>query len=264
LPSTGKTISVYYKNNTGITNGQNVSGVWDANYVGVWHMQQVNATDSTSNGNNGTASANGGVTLNSSGMIDGADTFNGTEYISVPDSTNLNLGVNNFTIELWLPVPWGPGRYIFDESMTTDWAAMIRKGWMTNAPPKTWGVVQNADTYNDIAYQDLNDTPNGGFNVWIDIPNMANGWHYVVITRSGRNHSMYLDGRFNTSKDATIANLTNITYALAIGQGQDYFNGTLDEIRISNTNRSINWINQTYQLIANQANFVSFGTEQNR
>src|SRR4030066_2532623 len=53
LPTTGTTISVYYKNNTAATSGENASGVWDSNYVGVWHMTSVNPKDSTINGNNG-------------------------------------------------------------------------------------------------------------------------------------------------------------------------------------------------------------------
>jgi hypothetical protein len=32
LPSTGKIISIYYKNNTAVTSGQNPAGVWDGNY----------------------------------------------------------------------------------------------------------------------------------------------------------------------------------------------------------------------------------------
>ena len=36
----------------------------------------------------------------------------------------------------------------------------------------------------------------------------------------------------------------------------------MDEIRISNIERSVNWLNQTYQMTANQDSFVSFDSEE--
>ena len=36
----------------------------------------------------------------------------------------------------------------------------------------------------------------------------------------------------------------------------------MDEIRISNISRSANWINQSYQIVNNQDNLVSFGIKE--
>ena len=41
-----------------------------------------------------------------------------------------------------------------------------------------------------------------------------------------------------------------------------YFNGTIDEVRVSNASRSSDWINQSYQMVENQGSFVSFGGEE--
>jgi biopolymer transport protein ExbB len=68
-------IWMYYGNNA-ITSGQNPTGVWDSNHVGVWHMSETFGTvfDSTINNIDGTPF--NGVNQNINGAIDGADSFN--------------------------------------------------------------------------------------------------------------------------------------------------------------------------------------------
>lgn len=57
--TTDTTIYMYYGNSTA-TNQQNVTGTWNTNYKGVWHLKENPAgtapqiKDSTSNANNGT------------------------------------------------------------------------------------------------------------------------------------------------------------------------------------------------------------------
>jgi hypothetical protein len=69
----------------------------------------------------------------------------------------------------------------------------------------------------------------------------------------------------NATAGVTIAN-TQPFQLPAIGSrpaNSEYWNGTIDEVRISNTARSTDWLNETYQVVANQTSYVTFGSEEN-
>ena len=86
-------ITMFY-GNPYLNSQENPTGVWDDNYKGVWHMNEVNAIDSTSN-NNGTES--GGVS-NIVGKITDANYFEGVdEFITIG-----NVGSEIKTIEFWM------------------------------------------------------------------------------------------------------------------------------------------------------------------
>ena len=95
-------ITMYY-GNPYLSSQENPSGVWDNNYKGVWHMNDVNALDSTSNNNDGTE--NGGVS-NLEGKIAGANYFEGVnEFITIG-----NVGSEIKSIEFWMnPSSLGSG-----------------------------------------------------------------------------------------------------------------------------------------------------------
>jgi len=71
LPAAGINISVYYKNNTAVSSGENPTGVWDTNYQGVWHLNQTSGTISDSTETNDCTNTGGGMVLGASGIIDG-------------------------------------------------------------------------------------------------------------------------------------------------------------------------------------------------
>ncbi|MEJ2363923.1 MAG: DUF2341 domain-containing protein, partial [Deltaproteobacteria bacterium] len=83
--STDKTIYMYYGNSCNISPTGNPDEVWDDNYVGVWHLTDLD--DSTGNGPTGT---DGGTTSSTTGQMADARNFDAnTDYINVGDSTEL-------------------------------------------------------------------------------------------------------------------------------------------------------------------------------
>ncbi|MHA2101307.1 MAG: DUF2341 domain-containing protein, partial [Candidatus Kariarchaeaceae archaeon] len=104
LSATSDTTFFMYFGDSGSTGQENPNGVWDSNYVGVWHLNETNGgslaiKDSTSNSNNGTDSGN--PTLGSSGIISNAINFDGTDdYISILDNNNLDV-TDKITLEVW-------------------------------------------------------------------------------------------------------------------------------------------------------------------
>jgi hypothetical protein len=94
-------IYMFYGNSSVTTDQSNVTGTWDSNYAGVWHFptgSTLSASDSTSNGNNGTINSASAT----NGEIDGAASFSGSlNPITLANSTSLSI-TGNLTIEAWI------------------------------------------------------------------------------------------------------------------------------------------------------------------
>ena len=96
-----------YYNNSVCSNQEDPVGVWDSNFIGVWHLNEtddaVGATrwDSTGNDNDGlTAGYDGDESID--GLIDGADDFDGADdYINVSHDDSMNT-TGSITIEGWV------------------------------------------------------------------------------------------------------------------------------------------------------------------
>ena len=75
--------SVYYGNGLAVDQ-QNRTGVWDANFKGVWHLGNGTAADSTGNANNGIVTGASPTT----GKMGGGASFNRTnsDNIRIPGS----------------------------------------------------------------------------------------------------------------------------------------------------------------------------------
>jgi len=76
---------MFYGNSSVTTDQSNKTGVWDSSFKGVWHLPNgstLSASDSTSNGNNGT---NHGASA-ATGKIDGSASFNGTSNYIIGQS----------------------------------------------------------------------------------------------------------------------------------------------------------------------------------
>jgi len=94
-----------YYGNSSATGQENPTGVWDSNFMIVQHQNEASGTlyDATANNNDGTPV--GGVTQNVTGMIDGADTFDGTDdYYTIPDAASLDIdsATGEILMETWI------------------------------------------------------------------------------------------------------------------------------------------------------------------
>ena len=101
--TTDTEIFIYYGNADISTSIEDVDGVWDANYVGVWHLSESGTGtrfDSTSNGDNATTAGYDGDEA-VTGQIDGADDLDGSNDDL---TTSINTGIDadeDRTIEVW-------------------------------------------------------------------------------------------------------------------------------------------------------------------
>ena len=95
--SSDTVLYMFYGNSAISASQQNPTGVWDSNYMGVWHVAnnggQLSLVDSTNNGNNAT---NNGAT-STAGQIDGGMQTSGGTYATIGTPSSLaNLAQGQF------------------------------------------------------------------------------------------------------------------------------------------------------------------------
>ncbi|MEM7394702.1 MAG: DUF2341 domain-containing protein, partial [Verrucomicrobiota bacterium] len=72
---------------------------WSSDHLGVWQMAEVDATDSTSSRNDGTAM---GAVTPATGQLDGANEFDrNVDFIAVPDRSEFTLS-GDYSVSAWI------------------------------------------------------------------------------------------------------------------------------------------------------------------
>jgi hypothetical protein len=255
LTSSGKTISVYYDNNTAIESGENPEGVWDDNYKMVQHLEETSGThyDSTSNNYDADESVTPPGTQDATGKIGGADYFDTDDYAR---NNSFNIGNDPlFTVSGWFK----------------------RKSSMTGTG--AWGMGAGGVSGQTISgYSSVGQTI--GIDLWgqatfyIDYEYPLDDWVYItwVKNSSGFSNStieIYANGE---RKDLLVARGTVHTPSLSDGvtigaiQPASLYSAdvVVDDFLVSNSVRTADWINQSYQMVENQEDYVKFGIEEGK
>ena len=242
--TTDTVLYVFYGNSGVTTSQQNPTGVWDSYYQAVYHLANTGtgtAVDSTSNANSGTLTSVSAA----SGQIDGAAGFNGlSSYIQIPSADFASYPTNfSASFGVWFKTasqgvilgqddgtePGGnPGGYV--PSLYLDTAGSLRASMFWHGSPSSQIVTSAA--YND------------------------NKWHFAVDTFTNGTEELFVDGQ-NAGSQQTGENAYGASYAYFLGTGDTatwpaangswlYFNGALDEVKVSNVARSADWIATEY------------------
>ena len=250
ISNTDTTIVYMYYGNSDATDAQDTQNVWDSNFKMVQHLDETSGThyDSTANANNGTPI--GGVIQNATGKIDGTDDFD-IGYIEVPGSSSLNFGSGtDFTMTAWIKAAVTQPNY----------PAIIGR---RNPDPYN-GYIFFLFNNGKLAVQ-LND--GAGTNYQSTSSDLRDDtWHHVVAT-GDRNGFLifYVDGvfqgQFGISSKGSIDSTRNVFIGWEEGNpGAAYFDGMIDEVRISDIARSAEWIKASYD--SENDNLITFGGEQ--
>jgi hypothetical protein len=249
--SVSNTTFYMYYGNVGASDAQDPTSVWDSNFMMVQHLEELSGTvtDSSSHGNSGDYS---GVARDATGKIDGAYGFDGVnDYVFVPHSASLNFGTGPFTISLWVKYPSNP---------SSDYD-ILRKGCTTNSPPSPANykmeVVSNKLSAN------LHQDGIGDVVVTSAVSYGDDNWHFMVFQREAQTMRLYVDTSLIGSVGSSSHDLTNGAN-MSIGSkdtlNDDFYSGLIDEVEISNTNRSLSWIDASYYSMNNT--LVTYGPEE--
>ena len=244
-------ICMYY-GNTGASNNEDMLNTWDSNYKGVYHFTEGSGThieDSTGNGN-GTLSASG-VTWNTTRFIGNSLLFDGAgdagSFLNISNNTNARFQHPDVTLEVFGSPNSGIGNY----------DTLLSSGDGTpGATDFYWAYA----TTSGMRYGNDIGGWNSNFNVEL------NNVSYFAMAYTSGDFNFRLNNNSNTSSQTQTLNANSGLY---VGQGfgvagSGYtWSGTLDEVRISNVQRSDAWMNRSYDNLFYQ-NLVSFGTEEDQ
>ena len=155
--------------------------------------------------------------------------FDGTgDYLSLTDSNSWTFPAD-FTVELWLRTTGTGGHHnvITKGNTDTSWA------------PLEWHFDISVSTGVGFWQMSNNGSGNGAVSMGGSTDIADELWHHVAIVRHGNTVTMYIDGVAEAT-GAFSGTMLNGATQLYIGTGGnlvDFFNGYMEEIRISNTAR---------------------------
>ncbi len=237
-----------------------VSAVWDSSYKGVWHLSTVtggasSVLDSTSNGNNGSPS---GSPTNAAFQVNGGGSFAAasSQYIDMGTGSSLDQTAA-ITIEAW-----------------ARWTTTLAAGRIySKLSGPNYSGAELILAVNQMELQVGNGTGSGGtigsglstINSAIGSLIIANTTYHVAATYDGTNARIYLNGALSagpTSFGASAIGSTGINANISNFPGSPgtYWNGLIDEVRVSSSARSTDWILTEYRNQNAPATYISAGS----
>lgn len=213
-----------YIGDTGESPAQNV---WDSNFKAVYHMIDATTStikDSTSNNNDGTKIA-ANEPIEADGKVAKAQYFDGSDYISVPENDVLDPTI--ITIEAWVKISSAP----------TNNGNIVEKG-------SNLGYRFRINNNQTVSWFDRGEVNYLTTTTMVSL----NSWTYIVVMGDSSGLKIYLNGVLDKSGGSAYGspNTSDPLYIGVCKLFREYFNGLIDEVRISSVARSADWIKATY------------------
>jgi len=260
ISSTTNTSFYIYYSSICVLDKQDASGVWDDDYVAVWHKNDATSTtikSSTINTLTGTKKGVGEPT-ETTGYIGNAQEYDGTgDYITLGTNVIEQLlnGTSGITVSAWIkPDDFSETKYI--------WYGLVHSSSVhTTFRSNDNKLRLNARSQSTDDLQSVTSTVDIGTGVW----------HHLVgvVDYANGDLILYINGSYDTNVSATFD-----SSSLSIGtpsiesqignhptSGRD-FDGIIDELRVSKTVRSADWINAEYNTMNSPSTFLAFGAQE--
>jgi len=247
LSNNADTVLYMYYGGGGIPGQQDPENVWDSHYKMVLHFDETSRSagayndheDSTVNSNSAEAQASMEDTMDTEGLIDGADDFDGvSDYLTTDD-----FYVTNITISCWV----NPTNMSFINAMFYQADTSVK--FQFHADKYHFKIVGT-------------DAPADGY-ISGDLSGRLRTWFQAALTYDGSTVRSYVDGieeDTNPNGSGHIVDIAGIWYIGNYSSGR--FAGVMDEMRISDTARSAGWLKTSHtNQIAPHA-FATFGAEE--
>jgi hypothetical protein len=250
LSSTKNTTLYLYFGNGLCSNQEDIIGTWDSNFLMIQHLNETYSTatghykDSTTRAHDGTlVGGNGGNHV--TGKIGPALNFDGSNTeLTLVDSSDFTAPATDMkTYEAWIKFSASPSGY---QNILGDYygPCFLMNG---NSLSYFAGNLKNSNTL-----------------TWTtDI------WYYVVCAVNGATSvSWYRDGISvgSTSNTQNPRDPSNFWIGATQngGGGADFFNGVIDEVRLSTGVRNSSWIQTSYDNQNDPSSFYSIGNKETR
>lgn len=254
------TLYLYYGDGTTASRAT-PAAVWDADYAAVYHFD-ADAHDSTANGNAGLAT---GATAGGNERLGGVASFvNAADAIDCGSDASIdNVFSGGGTLEVWFrPNTFGGA----DVGRVVDKAT-------SNATAGGWALMVNAGGQTEVVHFVQGYLAGNG--AWATASNSIplSVWSHVALTydRSslvGSAPTLYLNGvqaSLNNTSTGTFGTSSDASASLRVGNsaaGDRAFDGVIDEVRLSTTERSAGWLTTGYANQSDPGGFVTVGAEE--
>jgi hypothetical protein len=219
--------------------------VWSNGYVGVWHWPGLLATDAASGA---TAVTHGAPSV--LGRVGVGRTFRRltSDVIQMPWTSAFNLP-SHFEVQGWFKV--APE----EKPASGDFLTLSGKQASGDFNNRNWWISLRSD--GKLWWRG-----SPGIDVMSPTDLADGAWHHFSAVHDGSVARLYVDGvQVATDTTPGTASVQNapVMFGEEYGTGRR-MRGLLDEMRLSNVARSSNWVWATYQTIASNSLFTSYGT----
>ncbi|MFW9874818.1 MAG: DUF2341 domain-containing protein, partial [Candidatus Thorarchaeota archaeon] len=242
-------ITMFYGNST-MSSRENPEGVWDSGYAAVYHLDD-DFLDSTFNNRDGT----------NTGSVDVEGKIgDGQDFERNDNTDNINIGTwsvsgSKITIQAWVKFESfsrGDARILSKNSGTSDnneYHVWMIGTWDYNPPARLRGRIKTG--ISDSSGTSTFIAPSGNLSI--------NTWYLTTIKYDGSNIHLVLNGNpvATLSKSGSLR-INN--WPITIGNSPTLarpIDAVIDEVRISSTIRTDDWLKTEYD---NQNDPTSFGT----
>jgi hypothetical protein len=245
LSHTADTVFFLFYGDPSINTPQNApTGVWDSNFAGVYHLND-NAGNPVVNDSTGLNMATNTANTNAkttTGQIGGALSFTQTNDEVNAGANSIPTGAAPRTLSVWM------------KTTSNQNIGVVGYGGHDLTPFHSYDLflIGGKVALADMDATSINDTVS-----------IADGsYHYLVGAYDGATSYLYVDGVLKGTR--TVAEATT-NFGIRIGNqtwnNNNPFNGMLDEVRLSISQRSGDWIATEYNNQRWPAAFVTLGGE---
>ena len=256
LSATANTIIYMYYGNSGASDQQNITGAWNSNFSGIWHLEETSGTfyDATSNNQDGTdyVTATGKTGKIGSGQQISLGT---SDYIDLGTSNILRPETGDFSASVWMNmnvVSWW-GAFAGDRNGTS---IGFGEGWvMAHDADGKYLVILEASNGFAKYYTSTGDYDNGA-------------WRHLAFTWNATSQtlSMFVDGSAITPTKSVDQSIGDVSPTTNINLGRQPNNtnkmtGYLEEVRIARTTHADGWVLTDYNNQNSPSTFYSLGSQ---
>lgn len=232
---------------------------WANDYQAVYHLNDAVSTGSTVT--DATGSGNTGVTTNMAsadlvtGKIGNAYTFNGSTsskaitVVPANGSRSVTL-TGTFTLSAWVTVAaTADQKIITNQGPAGSSSGGYKLGvYNNNIPESESGTAINRGTATVAPVMSVNTSPAT--------------WYYVQSVYNGSQLITYENGKPYQTLATTVnpSSLTNMYIGVGEGGTQYYYNGLIDEPRVSNVAKTTDWLLAEYNNQNTPASYITKGS----